>query len=248
MLKNLDKLHLDARKIVEPHCKEMLKIHQKNILSILVYGSAVGVDYIPKKSNINLAIIFDNIKMADLDMSLKLVNKGRRKKIIAPLFLTDEYMKTSSDVFPIEFLEMKENHLLIYGEDFLEKLEISREYLRLQCEQQLKGKLIRLRQAYLEVGKNRKATMALILESFSAFMPVIRNLLRLKEGTVSYDKEEILAKAGEYFGIDLELFKRLLILRAERKVPNREELKETFAKYMEEIFKLAMIADGMKII
>lgn len=248
MLKNLDKLHLYARKVIEPYCNKMLRIHQHNILSLLVYGSAVGVDYIPKKSNINLAIIFDNIKMADLDRSLKLVNKGRRKKIIAPLFLTDEYMKTSADIFPIEFLEMKENHLLIYGEDFLEKLEISREYLRLQCEQQLKGKLIRLRQAYLEIGRNRKAIMTLILESFSAFLPVIRNLLRLKEGTVSYNKEEVLTKAKECFGIDLELFKKLLILKAEGKVPGREELKEIFAKYMEEIFKLAMIADEIKVI
>ncbi|MDI6786258.1 MAG: hypothetical protein QMD92_06060 [bacterium] len=248
MLKNLDKLHVDAKKIIEPYCNEMLKIHQNNILSMLVYGSVIGIDYTPKKSNINLAIIFDNIKMQDLDKSLKLVNKGRKKKIIAPLFLTDEYMKTSSDVFPIEFLEMKENHVLIYGEDFLEKLEISKEYLRLQCEQQLKGKLTRLRQAYLEIGKNKKAIMQLILESFSAFIPVIRNLLRIKEGTISYKKEEILIEANEHFKIDLELFKRILVLKSKHKIPDKAELEDIFSRYMDEIFKLAMIADEMKII
>jgi hypothetical protein len=245
MLKNLEKLPKEVEKILKPYCEEMVKIHKENLLSMLVYGSAVGRDFISKKSNINLVFVFNNLKREDLDKSLKLVNKGRRKRIIAPLFLTDEYMRSSSDVFPIEFLEMKENHILIYGEDFLERLEISRENLRLQCEQQLKGKLIRLRQAYLEIGKNRKAIMQLIWESFTSFIPVIRNLLRLKEGIVLYDKEELLVKAAEHLGVEFDLFKMILYFKSKGKIPSKAKLKEIFSKYMEEIFKLAMLADKL---
>ncbi|MFH1448913.1 MAG: hypothetical protein ABIG09_00640 [bacterium] len=247
MLKNLSKLPEEMRRVVEWYGSEMLKIHQDNLLSIIVYGSAVGDDYISKKSNINLAIIFDHLKIDDLNKSLKLVSKGQKKRIIVPLFLTNEYIKTSTDVFPIEFLEIKENYLLIYGEDFLEKLEIGREYLKLQCEQQLKGKLIRLRQAYLEIGRSKKAITQLILESFSALIPVIRNLLRLKEGIISYHKEDLLSKAAEHLKIDLYLFKKILNLKKGSKISKRAELEEVYNKYMEEILKMAIMADEVKV-
>ena len=67
-----------------------------------------------------------------------------------PLFMTKRNMDMSLDSFPIEWLEIQERHLLLEGEDVVGTLEVPQTYLRLQCEHELRGKLIQLRQAYLD--------------------------------------------------------------------------------------------------
>ncbi|GAF85441.1 unnamed protein product, partial [marine sediment metagenome] len=143
-LKNLGNLNPQVRKLIQPYLNELLKIHRDNIISIFLCGAAVGADYVHKASNITLLVILEKLGFADLQKSLKTISRGINKKIAAPLLLTRKHMETSTDVFPIEFLEMKENHLTLYGEDLLGPLEIKPANIRLFCEEQIKGKLIRI--------------------------------------------------------------------------------------------------------
>ena len=139
-LENLDRLSKDVRNLIVPYLENMLKLHKENIVSVLIYGSAVGEDFNPRSSDINMLIVFDSLEFSDLRKSLKLISTGMRKRITAPLFLTRKHIETSTDTFPVEFLEMKESHILVYGEDVLGNLDINRGNIRLQCEQQLKWK------------------------------------------------------------------------------------------------------------
>jgi hypothetical protein len=43
--------------------------------------------------------------------------KFGRKRIAAPLIMTPEYIDTSLDVFPIEFFNIQQLHLTVYGDD-----------------------------------------------------------------------------------------------------------------------------------
>ena len=63
--------------------------------------------------------------------------------------MTPEYIRTSLDVFPVEFLNFKLIHATVFGEDIFESLEINRMDLRRQCERELKVKLVSLRQGYI---------------------------------------------------------------------------------------------------
>src|SRR5437667_194921 len=85
------------------------------------------------------------------NQTLDLVKWGRKHRISTPLFMTKEYVLHSTDVFPIEFTEIKERHRIIFGEDIFKDLDIPFKDMRLLCEQQIKGKLLHLRQAYLEI-------------------------------------------------------------------------------------------------
>ncbi len=245
-LVNLASLPQQVRKIVEPYSLGMIKLHGDNLKTIIVYGSSTGKDFIAGKSNINLLFVFKELEFTSLRMSLKSVAKGRKKGIIAPLFLTERHIKTSTDVFPIEFLEMKENHITIYGQDILEALEIKKDNIRLQCEQQLKGKLIRLRQAYLEIGLRRKGVEALLVESLTSLIPTFRNMLRLKGWKVPLEKEEVINRISSEFDVDRGVF--LSILRDKRgdeKIAGMEADK-FLGKYLEEIRKLAIAVDELK--
>ena len=245
-LVNLASLPQQVKKIVEPYSRDMINLHGDNLETIIVYGSSTGKDFIPGKSNINLLLVFKDLELTSLKMSLKLVAKGRKKRIIAPLFLTERHIETSTDVFPTEFLEMKENHITIYGQDILEDLEIRKDNIRLQCEQQLKGKLIRLRQAYLEIGLRRKGVEALLIESLTSLIPTFRNMLRLTGKEVPLGKEEVINRVSSEFDVDGQVF--LSVLRDKRgdeKIAGIEA-DEFLGKYLEEIRKLAIAVDELK--
>ena len=244
-LKNLDRLDAQARKVVEPYLNELLKIHQDNIISIFICGSAAGGEYVHRVSSVNLFVILKKLEFEDLRKSLKTISRGINKKITAPLFLTRKHIETSTDVFPIEFLEMKESHVLLYGEDLLTPLEINPTNIRLFCEEQIKGKLIRIRQAYLEIGLKRKGIEALLKESLSSLTPVFRNLIRSRGKVPPVEREQIYNQLCAEFDLDKNVF--LAILR-DTKNDERiagQDVETFFEKYIAQIQKLAIAVDQL---
>jgi len=240
---NEKRLHIEVQKKFIPYLETMSEIHGDNLISVFIYGSAAGENYVPKVSDINSACVFRNLNPSILKSSLKAVSKGISKKIAAPLFLTKDYINSSLDVFPIEFLDMKESHVLLYGEDVLSGLEIKGEHIRLFCEQQLKGKLIRIRQAYLEVGLKKKGLEALLKESLNSLIPIFRNLIRLKEEQPPVSKAEILRQLCQIFELDENVF--LPIYKDttnDEKIAN-QEIDVFLEKYLSQIKKLAGMVD-----
>ena len=240
---NTKKLPEVVKKVLLPYLEELLKIYEDNLLAIVIFGSATGKDFIPGSSDVNLFLEFRKVDLAVLKKSLKLVVKGMRKKIVAPLFFTKEYMENSSDVFPIEFLEMSGNHLLLYGEDPFVNLEINREHLRLECEEQLRSKLIRLRQTYLEVGLQRRGLDRLLKDSLTSLIPVFRNILYLKGKTVLYEKEKVLTGIGEEFGINSGTFLAIWRDKRDNNKIGKEDAEVVFGRYIDELFKLTKEVD-----
>jgi len=241
----LDTVRVEVKRLIEPYLGKLLNIHKENILSINLYGSVSGRDFSPKTSDINLLVIFEKLKFSDLKNSLKLVSSGIPQKIAAPLFLTLEHIKTSQDVFPIEFLDMKENHLCLYGQDILSAIDINDKHLRLFCEEQIKGKLIRLRQAYLEIGLRKKGIESLMKESLYALIPVFRNLLRLKGITPPIEKEAILIKLSAQFNLDGGTFKAILKDKRDDEKIAGVDVEVYFEKYFAQIQQLARLVDRL---
>lgn len=244
MFQNLDKLPIEVKKRITPYCEKLLELHRENIKSIIIYGSCASGEYVYKRSDINLLVICENIEFSDLKKSVSLITYGRKRGIPSPLFLTVRHIETSQDVFPIEFLELKENHITIYGEDVLKSLKINLEQLRLECEEQIKGKLIRIRQAYLETGRSPKKLALLLRTSLSSILPPLRNILRISGKTPPLLKSEVIATAQELIGIDGTVFRNILHLKSGEKFPRLEGL---FESYLKELTKIAVWVDELKV-
>ena len=210
-ISNLEKIPVEAQNALKPFLEELFKIYGDEIQSVFVYGSVTGKDYDPKTSDINLAIVLKDVSLDKLKQVLKPVKTGIRRNITVPLFLTTSYIEGSLDTFPMEFSSMKDSRCVLFGDDVLERISVDREDLRRECEYQLKGKLLTIRQAYLEQALNRKGIEKLIKASFRSLMPVFQSILRLKSGqTPPRDKAEILSELGEEFGIDPASFLEVL--------------------------------------
>lgn len=241
----LDTLRQDIKKILEPYLLKLLDIHKDNIVSILLYGSATGKFYVPRRSDINLMVALSSLHFNELRSSLKLVNEGIRKKITAPLFLSLEHIETSKDVFPVEFMEIKENHILLYGKDLCKDMNIDLRHLRLFCEREIKGKLIRLREAYLEVGLKKKGIEALLKESMNSLLPTFRALIRLKGQMPGVDKFNVLNEVSEMYGVEEGLFAAILRDRLNDEKIAGQAVEAFFEKYLDEIKKLALKVDKL---
>ncbi len=245
---NIEVLPDEIRKKVNKYVTNLIKLYDNNIVSIFIYGSATGRNYVPGKSDVNMAVILKELTFADLKKSLKLISLGITKKIAAPLMLTVRHIQSSTDVFPVEFLEMKDNYCLLYGQDLLKDLPIEESNIRLQCEQQLKGKLIRIREAYLEIGLRKKGIDALLKESLNSLFPIFRGLLRLKTTQAPpTDKEQIINSLSENFGIDSKVFLAILRDKKDDDKIGSQDVEPFFEKYIQEIQKLAIVSDELKV-
>src|SRR5207244_31537 len=76
----------------------------------------------------------------------------RKKKYHPPLVLTPQELKDTADVFSIEFVDMKQRHRVLYGEDVLRNLDVPVHLHRSQLEYELREKLFLLRQHILVAG------------------------------------------------------------------------------------------------
>jgi hypothetical protein len=244
-LKNLEKVNEHVQKTLTWFSDELLKIQGDQILSVSVYGSAIDNDFCPKRSNINIVVIFKSLEIHILEKILPLVKKAAKKRIVAPLCFTEEHIKTSQDTFPIEFLEIQARHVCVYGVDPFETLAVDRANLRMQCEQQVKSLLINLRQSYLEIGLAKKGIENLIVESFRAVLPVFRTVLRLKGEALPQDREQLILQVSSLAGLSASIFMMVLKNKTGDEKIGTHQAVDFLGNYLSEINKLACFVDEM---
>ena len=223
--------------------ERLIDLHGENVVSVAVYGSIASGNFIPKISDVNIAVVVTNLKFSVLKSSLRLVKEGIAHKINAPLFLTEEYISRSLDVFPIEFLDIKDHHILLYGKDTFKDLNVDTAYLRIFCEQQIKGKLLRIRQAYLETGLNGQGKIKLLHDSLSALIPIFRNILRLRNKSVPSAKLDVLRSMENEFGIKDSVFVSIYNDRSSRQKINEQSADDHLDQFIQQLEKLVLIVD-----
>lgn len=127
-----------------------------------------------------------------------------------PLIFTREEIMDGTDVFPIEFLNIRQRHKTLYGDDFLKDIGISKKNLRQQLEFDLRSKLIHLRKEYLLFSGRHLEN--LILSAVPTLVPILGGLIYLKD--LHYeDTQDMFNVVSEGYGIDLQVLKEIFDIR-----------------------------------
>jgi hypothetical protein len=135
----------------------------EHLISIVLYGASASEEPVPESLSVEVMIKV-------LDAAALPVQMGRHEFRLAVLFLSEDELHRSTDVFPIKFLQMQRHHRVVYGRDVLSGLQISRQHLRLRCEQEIKNLMLRLHRFYLDQhGLPEQIEMTLI-RTASAFV------------------------------------------------------------------------------
>jgi len=127
-------------------------------------------------------------------------------------------------VFPIEFYGFRAIHYTLYGNDILAELEINPGFLRLQCEREIKAKLLWLGRIYLEtLADNARLSLALC-GSITAYVALFRAILFLA-GREALSALEVLAAVESMLNIDTAVFQHLYAMKREQVTLGSDELK-----------------------
>ena len=220
------------------------KILNETLVSVILYGSAASGEFTDEHSNLNLLVVLKNSGLENLRAVSGLINQ-RRFRLIHPLILSEEYIQNSTDVFPIEFLDLKENYLVLAGRDVLKGISVDTKNLRFQCEHELKSKLIGLRQFYLRNNRQRLALLNFLLKSFTSTLHILRNVMRLKGKEAHYLKEDILKDISAEFKIDKDAWGKLAAVKNKRLKLNKNQIDELFVDFAHDLEKIVGIIDKL---
>lgn len=231
--------------ILESFVNELKIAYHSNLKTIILYGSKAESDENSKNSDYNILLILDEVKPQDILSLGKIVVSWVKNGNQPPLLFSEKMFLKSADVFPIEFLDMKDNHKILYGQDLLADMIIKDTHLRHECEFELKGKLLKLRQGYmLSCGKSQKI-WDLLLGSISSVLVVFRHVVKfigINPPLKKIDSLNILAKNS---GIDASIFISIMRIKQGDNIAKKINPNELMDKYILEIEKVVNIVDNL---
>lgn len=216
-----------------------------NLLCAALYGSAAARDFSPGRSDINVFLVFDKSDVA-LMRALRAAFKKHGKKLKSnPVVIDLKTIEGSAAVFPMEFLEWKERSLVFYGENPLDEMEIPTGRMGLLIEESLRGKRLRLAQAYMETELNAARLQAFMTAALPGLVVVCRNIMRMQGAAALSDIFSMLGALESKCGCELSTIKRLLRLKGDSIRVGGKELDLMFKELLAEIGGLADYVGGL---
>jgi predicted nucleotidyltransferase len=177
-------------------------VFDTDLVSVVLYGSAARGEYRPGVSDLNVLVLLREVTPAALRAAGELAQAWVAEGNAPPLMLSAEEWRRSTDVWAIEVADIRDAHLTLHGDDPFTGVVISPEDLRLQCERELKGKQIQLRERYLLIADKPDELGELLVRSFSTFLVLFRTVLRLSGEGGERDAEAVVRQVGQRVGFD----------------------------------------------
>ncbi len=214
------------------------KVFGDHLRSIILYGSGARGDYRPGKSDLNFLIVLTEEGIDLIEGFMETYSKWRKRRVAAPLFMTSSFIHSSLASYPIEFLNITRNLVLVYGEDVLKDPSFDHQALRLQCERDISGKLLLLRSAFVETKGDADRLRNLIRASITAFVSIFRALIHLKGMDIPRGRREIVKAAADAYGLDSEIFLSCVDVKEGKTDLSPAEVKVLFDQYLKAVGKL----------
>ncbi len=224
---------------------DILKEYAENTHSIHIVGSAVTPDFNENTSDINSVIILNKMSLDFIEFLAPLGKRYGKKRIAAPLIMTPEYIQKSLDVFPIEFHDFRLIHKTIAGEDILKGLQIKKENLRLQCEREIKARLVGLIQGYISSAGDRELITTLLIRSFTGCIPLFRAIIFLLGKEPPVMRADVIGIFQE-IAADSSVYEELMLLRNKQIKPSKSDLDHIFERYNNSLEKIGKIIDELR--
>ena len=226
--------------------EKLRKAYGERLVSIVLYGSAAAGDHHPKYSDFNILCVLSAITPAELRHSEEVFRWWREQGNPSPLLLTEQELTASTDCFAIEFLDIQQQHRILYGSDLISGLVIDRVFYRAQVEHELRAKLLRLRQKASGMLSEPDLLRRLLLDSLSTFCVLFRHVLLLHGVEINSRKHAVITCASEQFNFDALPFEKLLEIREEHLKPREIEPVALLASYLEGIGKVIDAVDKLE--
>jgi predicted nucleotidyltransferase len=227
--------------------EDLRAMHGDNLTSVVLYGSAAAGDNDELRSDYNLLIALNRITPEDLRQAQAPMREWQRLGHPLPVYFTVEELSDAADVFPIEFHQMANARVVLYGHDPFEFVKLSDANLRHQTEYELRSKLIQLRRLYIPASVSIEKLCDLMSDSLSSFAALFRAVLLLFGEQAPVAKPDCVRCTIQRLKLDAAPFERIFELRNDENLPSSEkEANDLFASYMFQIEQVVEAVDELR--
>jgi hypothetical protein len=235
----------EAEKLLAGLAIQLKAAFGDDLLSVVLYGSAARGDHFGRgSSDLNVAVVLRDISLESLERGKSAGREWVSHGNKSLLFLSPEWIRSSCDVFPMEFMDIIESHQVVSGSDPFADLTVSRENLRLQCESEIKIKLLHLRTGYMELHDNEEALARLLAASYGPMIAVCRGVLRAAGQPVQERGEDVLMSVATMCGLDTEPFSEVAAIKRGGPGAASVAMKPLFRRYHAQVETLARSVDA----
>jgi predicted nucleotidyltransferase len=240
-------INTQVREALRELVDDLRATYGENLASVVLYGSAAAGDNVELRSDYNLLIALNRITPEDLRLAQAPMREWQRLGHPLPVYFTVEELSDAADVFPIEFHQMANARVVLYGRDPFEFVELSTANLRHQTEYELRSKLIQLRRLYIPASVSIEKLCDLMSDSLSSFAALFRAVLLLFGEEAPVGKPDVVRATTRRLQLDPSPFERVFELRNDGKLPSSEkEANDLFAAYMFQIEQVVEAVDELR--
>ncbi len=237
-MKNIDKLLNDF-------ISDFKELYAERLTSIVIYGSCAKESCDDKESEVNAIVVINNLSASDLKSANKIIKKWVKENNLPPIFMDKEEWFDSTDVYPIEYSDIKERYKIIYGEDIVAPLNLSNQNLRLMCEHEIKNILIKLRQYYLLNSSDLKSVESLIINATKSIIAVARGILKLSNNQVPHKPEDIVNLLSQSIDINKDTFLKVLESRHNKTIIKKDEYENIVQTLIDSTNSILKVVDKL---
>lgn len=209
-----------------------------NLVGIVLYGSAAGRDYHDRASDVNVLILVRAAGANELRTLAPVVRAWVGAGNPPPLLLTVAEWRRRADVFAIEYADLLERHKVLHGEFPLDGISVRRSDIRHQVEAEAMGKLLRLRRGTMSSAGDPNRLRAIVEESFSSILTLIRATLHLHGEPAPTSTETMCDRVGALAKFDPTPFRTVLAARHGSARLRDDDLEQLVHGYVEALERL----------
>ncbi len=211
--------------------------------SALLYGSAARGDWIAGKSDVNLMLVVADASPEALRALAPSIGAWHKRGLTPPLIIGRAEWDRAADVFPIEITDMRLAYRVLRGPDPVASVVVEPEELRRALESELRGKLVRLRQAYIRFGDVAVTLGGFATSSMPALLVLLRCINVLLGRAPGANPEETIAALSAELGPDAEA---IVEIAAHRRDKKWQCPPATFARYLEAVRRAVDLVDHLQ--
>jgi predicted nucleotidyltransferase len=196
-------------------CSDLSQAARGNLVAVILYGGLARGRYRPGSSDVNIVLVLRDTSKAALAAIAPTMRAAWRAIRLDPIILTPDEIPRIARSFPIKFLDVKEHHVVLLGDDPLPRLEIPGDRIRARVQQELLNLALRLRRSYIAVADDPPEIARMIGRAAVPLAVQLGGLLRLRGRTVPDDGlDAVFSAAAEAFGLDRETLAGIQAVRA----------------------------------
>lgn len=240
----IDGLPDEYQQHLRAYVKDVQRVYGDSLDGVLLYGSAVRGEFLPGRSNLNIVLVVKSTKADQLKKYGALHRRWAKEQIVVPLFVTQADLPAMSLVFPLEYLEMQEQHRLLAGQDPFVGFKVDQRHLLAEVLQSLRGNLLRVRQRFIEGGGSEEAITILLPLSLTAVLPCLRGVQRLLGRPVLSQGEPLLKDFETFLSLDLSGLRDAWLLKRGQISPGQKEVPRLMDRYLESLEQLVQAVEA----